>query len=43
MTEKCKNCKYYIKSKTVNNCLQNIVGTVHEEDSACYKIKDPNV
>lgn len=38
MTELCKNCKYYIKDKKVNNCSQEIVGTVNPNDSACYKI-----
>lgn len=36
---KCKYCKYYIKDKKINNCLQNIVGKINEEDSACYKIE----
>ena len=36
---KCKNCIYYIIEKSVNNCSQNVVGTVKPEDSSCYKIK----
>lgn len=36
---KCKFCKYYIKDKKINNCLQNIVGTTQPEDSSCYKIQ----
>lgn len=38
MTDKCINCKYYIKNKRINNCLQDVVGTINEDDSACYKI-----
>lgn len=39
---KCKFCKYYIKDKSENNCLQNVVGKINSEDSACYKIEKIN-
>ena len=39
MTLKCKNCKYYIQYKDINNCDANIVGTVKPNDSSCYKIQ----
>ena len=39
MTKLCKNCKLYIPNKTINNCKANMVGTIRENDSACYKIQ----
>ena len=35
---KCKDCIYYIDNQDINNCKQDIVGTVKPNDSSCYKI-----
>lgn len=39
MTKLCKNCKLYIQNEQINNCKSNVVGTIRENDSACYKIQ----
>ena len=39
MEDKCINCKHYIKEKKFNNCKKNIIGTVRENNSACYLIQ----
>lgn len=39
MKDICGNCKLYNKNQKINNCLGNIVGTVHPEEMGCYKIQ----
>lgn len=40
MRETCKECcKCYIPNKGFNNCSLNVVGTVRENDTVCYKIQ----
>ena len=41
--KKCKECTYYISTSKINNCKLGIIGTADPEDSACYKIMQPNI